>query len=162
MTNCIWGLSLIFGLGELPARQLRIAADFGLFAGVATNELRPSPTSAACRRATNKLGASPTLAACRWATSKLVILDLVSEERAESVGNPCRNIYDGYSGAEPSKVKLAKVWKDSHPISTQPIVSTHPTHFFSPNLSTPQDTARIIPSSLLRDRVLEPGSGRAA
>ena len=59
------GLPLIFGLGELPARQLRIAADFGLFAGVATNELRPSPTSAACRRATSKLGASPTLAACR-------------------------------------------------------------------------------------------------
>ncbi|RJG44775.1 hypothetical protein D3Y55_11195 [Mesorhizobium sp. DCY119] len=69
------GLPLIFGLGELPARQLRIAADFGRFAGEATSKHSPSPTSAACR----------------WATSKLVILDLVSEERAESVGNPCRN-----------------------------------------------------------------------
>ncbi|SFU04879.1 hypothetical protein SAMN05518861_110277 [Mesorhizobium sp. YR577] len=75
MTNCIWGLSLIFALGDLPTRQLRIAANLGPFAGEATNKLRASPTSAACR----------------WANNTLVILDLVSEERAESVGNPCRN-----------------------------------------------------------------------
>ena len=76
--------------------------------------------------------------------------------------DPCRTIDDSYSGAEPSKVKLTKWRKDSPQISRQPIVSIHPTHFFNPNLSPPQDTSRIIPPSLLRDRVLEPGSGRAA
>ncbi|WP_205826928.1 hypothetical protein, partial [Mesorhizobium zhangyense] len=64
----------------------------------------------------------------------------MSEAHAET-RDPCRNIGGGYSGAE---LPTLKVGKDFHPISPQPTVFPHPTHFFTPDLSTPQDAARII------------------
>jgi hypothetical protein len=52
--------------------------------------------------------------------------------------DPCRTIDEGRSGAELPKLKLTQRGKDFHPISVQPIVSIHPTHFFTPDLSPPQ------------------------
>jgi len=63
MTNCVWGLPLLFGLGELPARQLRIAADFGRFAA-----WQPTSSAHLQRRrlaAGQPASSAPTLAACR-------------------------------------------------------------------------------------------------
>jgi len=112
----------------------RQAADVGDARSLLVASPANGPRSAAilsCR-----VGKSPRAKISDKPQMQFVILDLVSEERAESVGNPCRNINEVHCGAELPKLKPAgTVGKDSHPISTQPIVSTHPTHFFTPDLS---------------------------
>ncbi|RJG44048.1 hypothetical protein D3Y55_07155 [Mesorhizobium sp. DCY119] len=79
----------------------------------------------------------------------LVILGSQHERsECEEPGDPCRNTYDGCRGAELPKLKLAKVWKDFHIISPQPVVSIHTEHFFTPNLSPSFQPAAYLPSQI--------------